>query len=181
MITRLFCGITISFLLASSVLAADDFAKGTWTFQTYGSGTFGDYDHGQIYTFHIGGGYHFQDDLSVNLEAFGGAVDPGSVSGDDEGGVGGLDLLLRWHFHKEENYTFYIDGGAGIQFATTNFPSDSHHNFRPQAGIGMTWKLKDDVRLMTGVRWLHVSNAGTTAGNDGLDTAQIYAGLMFNF
>lgn len=154
------------------------FAEGTWTFQTYGSGTWGDSDKGEIYTAHIGVGYHFVDDLSINLEAIGGWAD---AEKDDDGGVGGIDLLFRWHFLQGRSWSLYIDGGAGFQLATTNFPSDSHHNFRPQVGLGGTLQITDSIRLMGGARWLHISNAGTTRINNGLDGAQLYAGIMVPF
>ena len=153
------------------------FAEGAWTFQTYGSAGFGD-SKGEIYTAHAGFGYHFVDDLSINLEAIGGGARPRD---DDNGAVGGFDLLFRWHFYHEGDWSIYMDGGAGFQQASTNFPSDSHHNFRPQFGLGLTYHIKDNVRLMAGARWLHISNAGTTDGNDGLDAAQLYAGLMWGF
>ena len=158
----------------------EPFAAGSWTFQAYGSGTVGDNDHGNIYTAHVGGGYYLYDDFSVNLELLGGWVDSRT---DDDGYVGGLDLLLRWHFLKGENdaWTIYSDGGAGIQMASTDFPSDSPHNFRPQFGLGGTLRLNDEVRLMGGARYLHISNAGTTNGNDGGDWAQLYLGVMVPF
>lgn len=158
--------------------AARPFAQGTWTFQTYGSAGVFDSDKGEIYTGHIGFGYHFFDDLSVNLEGVGGWVTP---ERDDHGGVGGIDLLLRWHYLNRENFSLYIDGGVGFQLATTNYPSDSHHNFRPQFGIGGTLRIWESARLMAGVRWLHISNAGTTDGNDGFDGAQFYGGVMIPF
>jgi len=159
----------------------EPFAQGTWTFQTYGSATMLDKDHGNIYTAHVGGGYHIVDDFSISLEAVGGWVDSRT---DDDGYAGGLDLLLRWHFAKADNnaWSLYVDGGAGFQEATTDFPSDSSHNFRPQLGFGGTYRLGDgDVRLMGGARWLHISNAGTTDGNDGGDWAQLYLGVMVPF
>ena len=39
----------------------------SWTFQTYGSATFGD-DAGELYLGRAGVGYHAWDDISVNLE-----------------------------------------------------------------------------------------------------------------
>ncbi len=157
---------------------ATDFAEGTFSFQFYGSTVVGDSEHGYIHTAHVGAGWYFVDDLSINLEAIGGWVDSKT---DDDGGVGGLDLLFRWHFLKDEDWSLYVDGGAGFQQATTNFPSDSHHNFRPQVGMGFTYDLTDRARLMGGARWLHISNASTTEGNDGLDAAQLYLGLMMPF
>lgn len=160
---------------------ADDFAEGTWTLQTYGSGTYGDRSHGNIYTAHLGVGYYFVDDWSINFEAVGGRVVPGVISQDDNGIAAGLDMLFRWQFLTGDRWSLYADFGAGIQQADTNFPSDSHFNFRPQGGVGATWKLAEHVRLMGGARWLHISNAYITPGNNGLDAAQFYGGLMVSF
>jgi len=129
-------------------------------------------------SFAVGFGYHFLDGLSLNLEGVGGAV---QAERDDEGGVGGLDLIARWHFFHEDPASVYIDGGTGFQQATTNFPSDSHHNFRLQLGLGGTWRIAGGGHVMGGARYLHVSNAGTSEHNDGYDGAQLYAGLSFPF
>ena len=154
------------------------FAEGDWSGYAYGSTVFLDDDHGSISTAHVGGGYHFDDAVSINLELLGGAVDSTT---DDDGGVGGVDALFRWHFLREDDWSLYTDGGAGVQQATTDFPSDSHHNFRLLAGVGATWRLAPRWHLMGGARYLHVSNASTSEGNDGGDWAQVYAGLMLEF
>ncbi|MCC6680087.1 MAG: acyloxyacyl hydrolase [Phycisphaeraceae bacterium] len=177
------CSVWMVLLLVmiSTGALADDFAEGAWTLQAYGSGTYGDSSHGDIYSAHLGVGYYFVDDWSLNLELVGGRVVPGEISGDDNGMAAGLDMLFRWHFVTGENWSLYTDFGGGIQQADTNFPSDSHFNFRPQAGLGATWKLAGRARLMGGVRWLHISNAYITPGNNGLDAAQCYGGLMMSF
>lgn len=100
---------------------------------------------------------------------------------DDHGGVGGLDLLFRWHFHRGANFSLYVDGGGGFQQVTTNSPNDSHHNFRLSVGLGSTLELTDRTCLIGGARYLHVSNADTTDANDGVDTAVVYDGIMFLF
>ena len=156
------------------------FAEGAWTFQTYGSAVFADKDKGQQYTAHAGFGYYFADGWSVNLEALGGWV-RSARDADPYGGVGGLDLLGRWHFIRRDGWSIYTDGGAGIQQATTDFPSDNRFNFRLQQGFGGTFRIADQTRLMGGVRYMHISNAGLTDGNDGYDGVQAYVGLMFSF
>ena len=50
------------------------FSAGTWTVVTYGSASFGD-ENGEIYAAHIGMGYHPWDNISINVEAFGGHLD----------------------------------------------------------------------------------------------------------
>jgi len=162
------------------------FAKGDWVVTAYGSTTLFDDDHGDFYTAHLGAHYHFKDDLSIGLEGVGGYVEPNWTNGvrtepDEDGIVGGLDLMLRWHFVNEADWSVYLDGGVGLQQASTNFPSDSHFNFRDQLGIGATWRLFDNARLMGGVRYHHQSNAGTSENNDGGDWAQPYVGVMVPF
>lgn len=157
------------------------FDEGSWTLQSYVSATTGDSNHGDVYAAHLGVGYFFVDGLSINVDLLGGLVDAGLISGDDDGVVGGFDLLFRWHFVRGGKWSLYMDGGAGFQLADTDWPSDSHHNFRPQFGMGFTYALTSRLNLMAGARYLHVSNAHTTDGNDGFDGAMIYAGAMWGF
>lgn len=157
---------------------ADPFAKGVWTFQVYGLAVLGEYHQGEIYSGHIGFGYHLADNFSVNLEGLGAKAD---AQFDDDGVAGGLDLTFRWHLYRIEGFSIYLEGGAGFQQATTEFPSDSHFTFRPQLGMGATLRLDEKTFLMGGVRWLHISNAGTSDINDGWDGEPVYLGLMFLF
>lgn len=158
--------------------AADPFTKGSWTLQTYGSFSFKDEGKGRIYAGHVGVGYYLEDDFSINFEALGAAVD---ATLDDDGGAGGLDLVLRWHFWHRDRLTFFLDTAMGIQQATTEFPSDSHFNFRLMSGFGATLRLDDSLYPMSGIRYLHISNAGTSEVNDGLDAGMAYLGLMIPF
>jgi len=104
-------------------------------------------------------------------------------SGDDGAAVG-LDLLMRWHFFKNPRWSAYVEGGAGFIQTSSSFPSDgTHFNFTPQVGVGMLYALKQDIHLMGGLRWHHVSNAHLQGGdnNPGYDSAVVYAGLLFSF
>ncbi len=162
----------------STNLRSGPFAKGTWTLESYGSTTFFDEGHGKISAANIGVGYHVAEGLSLNAIAFGGWV---NSEVDDDGIVGGLDYLLRWHLKRGDGWSVYVDGGIGFQEAETDFPSDSHHNFRPQIGLGGTSPLFHNARIMGGVRYLHISNGSTTSGNDGGDWAEPYLGVMLSF
>ena len=157
------------------------FAERSWTFQTNAAAAIGD-KKGDQFDLHTGVGYFFADGWSFNVEVLGGTVDPRD---DDKGVVGGFDLLLRWHFLRDQQagrWSLYLASGAGFQQASTNFPSDSHHNFRLNfLDLGGTLNVHDNIDLMAGVRYLHVSNAGTSEHNDGLDAAMPYAGLMIGF
>jgi len=101
--------------------------------------------------------------------------------GDDAYGIN-LNLLFRWHFIRERNWSLFIDAGAGMLGTTDHVPRNgSSFNFTPQAGMGVTWRLREDLRLIAGVKWQHISNANTFSDNPGRDSLEIYAGLMFPF
>lgn len=156
--------------------------RGTWTAQTYGSATFSG-EAGGLFTGHIGGGYHFKDDLSINFELIAGSIafDEGF---NDSAAVVGADMLLRYHFFQYGDLTLYTDGGFGLQQSSLPFPmAGTHFNFRSQAGIGFTLKLNHRARLMVGARWLHVSNANKDEEflNPGYDGSMVYSGFMFEF
>ena len=91
-------------------------------------------------------------------------------------------LLLRWHIVRKRDWSFFIDGGTGILVSTQDVPADgSSVNFASQAGLGFTLDLGGDTRLLTGVRWHHISNARLYDTNPGRDSILIYAGLTFPF
>ncbi len=54
-------------------------------------------------------------------------------------------------------------------------------NFTPQAGFGASWEIAANTRLLTGVRWYHISNARTSDNNPGLDSILFYIGATFPF
>lgn len=166
----------------ASPSSGDPFAAGAWIGQVYGSGTLG-LDHSGIYLLHAGVGYHVADRFSINLEGVFGHLNAGDDQGED-GGVIGFDLLLRWHLVTTDNWSFYIDGGAGLIWFNDEFPSrGTHQNFTPQLGLGFTLRLSDHARLMAGARWHHISNANKSGidRNPGFDGVMFYGGIMFPF
>ena len=48
-------------------------------------------------------------------------------------------------------------------------------------GLGASYRISDGALFIGGVRYVHISNAGLTDGNDGLDGAMVYLGLSFPF
>lgn len=97
--------------------------------------------------------------------------------GDDALGLN-LSLILRWHFVRQENWSLYIDGGAGILGTTNDVPTEAaSFNFTPQVGGGASIKLKDQQRLLLGLRWHHISHADLFESNPGRDSIFGYVGL----
>ncbi|MEL7495905.1 MAG: acyloxyacyl hydrolase, partial [Cyanobacteria bacterium J06554_11] len=128
----------------------------------------------------VGGGatHFFANGHSINLELNGFAFDQ---PGDDALGLN-LNLLLRSHWLRRENWSLYVDGGAGIIGTTNDVPADgSSFNFTPQVGGGATFNIQNEKRLMVGLRWHHISNADTFESNPGLDALQGYVGVNLPF
>jgi hypothetical protein len=159
------------------------FDAGSWIFQTYGSASINDND-GVLYLSHTGAGYFVVDNLSLNLELVAGGIDSKDRR-EDDGYALGLDLLVRWHFLRDaDDWSLFLEGGAGL-FRTENpFPAGgTHQNFTPQGGLGGMARLFDNVYLMGGIRWHHISNARRRGinRNPGFDAPMFYVGVMIPF
>ena len=157
-----------------------DFAKGNRKWQTYGSVLGFDPGKGEMYALHLGYGFFPYERISVNIDIFGAYIRSGI---DDNGVAGGLDVIFRRHFHTfaNERYTFYGDLGGGFEQQSTDFSGSRRFNFRAMVGIGGSMRINAKVRLMGGVRYLHISDAGIDGGGGGYDGLQFYLGSMFPF
>lgn len=114
-------------------------------------------------------------ELGLNAIYFDQAVGPEAIGGN-------FTLLLRWHFYAEDTWSMYFDGGAGLLWTSEDVPTGgTSFNFTPQGGFGATFDIGDDRRLMTGVRWHHVSNANIDDSNPGRDAIQAYVGVSLPY
>jgi len=92
-------------------------------------------------------------------------------------GAGFNPFALKWLFVPRHGVTPYIDLGGGVLFTTRDVPADvSNINFASGGAVGVNvgrhkahWSLE--------VRWLHISDAGLTDLNPGVNTVQVRAGL----
>lgn len=135
-----------------------------------------DFDDETLGLVGVGVSHFFYDAHSVNLELNALAFDQ---PGDNALGLN-LNFLVRSHWIRGENWSVYIDGGAGIIGTTSDVPTEgSSFNFTPQIGAGATFQINDTQRLMTGLRYYHISNADTFESNPGLDALMGYVGLNF--
>lgn len=147
-----------------------------WYVQAGGATTLNDDETHRLGMVGVGLSHFFLDGHSINLELNGMAFDqPGPEA------VGlNLALLLRWDFIRQQDWSLYIDGGAGILGTTRDVPSaGSSFNFTPQVGGGTTIRLDGENRLMVGVRWHHISNGNLYENNPGQDTILGYVGINF--
>ena len=157
-----------------------DFSQGRQYWHTYFSAAGFDHGKGEMYALHLGYEYFFVDDFSVNVDLLGGYIRSGI---DDNGAAIGLDVLFRRHqFKSHDNLgSLFFDLGAGLQQQSTNFAGSRKFNFRLLGGVGASLRVAVNARLMAGIRYLHISDAGIEGGGGGFDGFQFYAGSMFAF
>ncbi len=92
-------------------------------------------------------------------------------------GVGLNPLDLKWNFATRENFVPYIELDGGTLFTTHQVPSGtSSVNFTSSAALG-THILRDKYNWSLEVRYMHISNAGLTSPNPGVNTVQVRLGI----
>ena len=92
-------------------------------------------------------------------------------------GVGLNPLGLKWNFEPHGSIAPYFEIGGGTLFTSHDVPpSTGRVNFTSDAALGIhhlgerfTWSLD--------VRYMHISNAGLTTPNPGINTVQVRLGL----
>ena len=166
------------------VAKADDpgfFARGTWTATAYGSYTKSfTGEEAKIGAGQIGFGYYLLDNFSLNAEVGGFYnVQPGQDATISEG-----DLLIRHHLFHSGRFSMFIDGTAGISYANHRTPGiGTYYNYILEFGVGSTFQLYDNVHLIGGVRYFHLSNAYLEGPdrNPSINATQGFIGLLFKF
>jgi opacity protein-like surface antigen len=152
-------------------------APDSWRWNIWG-GYGNDFDDAQQGLVAGGVSWFFVENLSLDLEL--GVMGVDQEENDVLGG--NFNLLFRWHFLARENWSLYADLGAGILITSNDVPDNgSSFNFTPQAGVGASFEVAHNVRVMTGVRWHHISNARTYHENPGRDSLMLYAGVSLPF
>jgi len=90
---------------------------------------------------------------------------------------------FRWHYVNTGDWSLYADVGIGLLVSPDDVPDGgTSFNFTPRVGVGLTRRLtQSGLRLITGARWHHVSNARIEGDdrNPDRDGILLYAGLSF--
>lgn len=90
----------------------------------------------------------------------------------------GPAFMFRWHFFARETWSIYADAGVGLMFTGSNVPpAGSSVNVTPRIGVGASFEVAPNARILTGIRWAHISNANVADNNDGRNSIQLYAGI----
>ena len=175
-------------LLTAPTLAQSNFQKGDWTLHLWPSYLAGEAgfhgDEVEAVTSNVGVGYYFKDDWGLYADVSGFAFEQRGLFDHEAEGLG-ASLLLRWHVVNRERFSAYIDGGGGlVRFIDDEFPAQgTHSNFTARVGVGASYQLADDLHLIGGVRYFHLSNAARKGmdENPSLDAVELYLGVLIEF
>jgi len=116
------------------------------------------------------------------LEAFGGTIYQGPGHG-----LGGATLQLRYNFvQPDTRWVPYFQIGAGGVYSDmdkdpTRSVVGSALNFNLQSAIGLRYLVKKKWAVSVEGGYRHISNAGFTKGNAGLNSVGAQIGLSYFF
>jgi hypothetical protein len=107
----------------------------------------------------------------------------GYIPGHAVYGFGVLPIGFTAHFARRHALHPFLDAHGGIIASTEaipiNAPDATGLNFLFDFGAGLQWRTGDPHTVELGYKFLHISNAGTTSFNPGLDNNVFYAGFSF--
>ncbi|MEX2672520.1 MAG: acyloxyacyl hydrolase [Phycisphaeraceae bacterium] len=164
----------------------DPFAKGTWQVSLYGGAIRESFGRGnETIAFGAAGIEYFVfDDFSFMFEPIGYSVSQNEVS-DTYGG--GLNIGFRHHLLKfdESRIAIYWEGLVGYAHFNdrTPGPDGTHSNFTIWTGPGVKWRVVDNLSLIGGMRYFHLSNARRRgkSRNPSIDGFGGYGGFTLHF
>jgi hypothetical protein len=85
-------------------------------------------------------------------------------------------LGLKWNFATRETVVPYVELGGGTLFTTHTVPAGtSSVNFTSSAAFGVHF-LREKAWSVE-VRYMHISSAGLSSPNPGLNTVQVRLGF----
>jgi hypothetical protein len=125
----------------------------------------------------VGQGRFYRGNFEFRVELFSGAQFAPSSEW-----VVGLAPHIRYNLATGTRIVPFIDAGAGVT-ATSIGPPDLSNifEFNLQACGGIRWFFRDNVALTVEARYLHMSCAGISRPNLGLNTALGMLGLSWGF
>ena len=119
----------------------------------------------------------FRGNLEARLELFGGAQ-----FSPDRAWLVGLTPHLRYVFATGTRWMPFLDGGFGVSATGIGLPDlSSVFEFNVQGAGGCYWFLRDDLALTIEARYLHMSCAGISHPNYGVNSVTGMLGLTWFF
>jgi len=92
--------------------------------------------------------------------------------------AGGFDpFMLKWNFTSGGKVAPYLELGGGVLISRDNVPpGTSNVNFMPQASFGVQIFTREKRAISIAAKYVHISNAGLSTLNPGLNTLQFSVG-----
>lgn len=92
-------------------------------------------------------------------------------------GFGVNPFALKWNFASPRNVVPYLELGGGTLFTNVKTPPDtSHINFTSSGALGAHF-LRNKYSWSAEVRFMHISNAGLSRPNPGINALQVRLGF----
>jgi hypothetical protein len=93
-------------------------------------------------------------------------------------GAGFNPVNLKWNFTNSPRTVPYLELGGGVLFTNTEVPvATSTVNFLTHAALGFHFFARENRALTMNVRFEHISNAGLSVPNPGINTVQFQLGM----
>jgi lipid A 3-O-deacylase len=93
-------------------------------------------------------------------------------------GLGFNPVNLKWNFTNWEWTIPFLELGGGVLFTNTKVPANtSRVNFVTHGALGFQFFNNQRRAFTTSIRYEHISNAGLTVPNPGINTVQFLVGV----
>jgi hypothetical protein len=136
----------------------------------------------RVNPYSLGVSYYVVENHGLGVEVSGLVLD--AKEGFDDAGAAGLNLTLRHHIYNRGDFSLFLEVALGMIYADDEFPpGGTRFNFTEQVGAGVSYRLRDDLFLIGGARFMHISNAYIHGAdqNPGINALGGYIGLMYRF
>ena len=128
----------------------------------------------------VGGDHWYRGNFEGRLELFGGMQYHPEV--DTDGWLVGLTPHLRYDFATGTRWIPFVDGGAGVTATGIGRPDLSGtFEFNLQPALGVHWFMRDNLALTSEVRYMHLSCAGISHPNLGMNNVVGMVGVTWFF
>lgn len=92
-------------------------------------------------------------------------------------GIGLTPVGLKWNFSQPRHVVPYFEIDGGLLFSNRNVPpGTSTVNFTTSGALGLHF-LRSKYNWSAEVRFMHISNAGLSSPNPGINTLQVRLGF----
>ncbi len=132
---------------------------------------------GKVLTDDIGSGFvRGNFEWSADLIPFYYVWQPGPAK--NAFGEGFNPLNLKWNFTSSSRVVPFLERGGGVLFTNQVVPvNTSRVNFLTHAALGFQFFNNERRAIMANLQYQHISNAGLTVPNPGVNTLQFQLGV----